>query len=81
MSEEFKNTFRKGTLRAFVEVGSIIFLFYANLLMGEFTRTNNPDGKTILWALNDIFTTTNFLIAIISGLIGNVVFEFLRRRL
>jgi hypothetical protein len=81
MSDKLKNTFLKGTLRAFVEVGSIIFLFYANLLMGEFTRSNNLAGKTLLWAINDIFTTTNFLIAIISGLIGNLVFEFLRKKL
>jgi hypothetical protein len=81
MSDKFKNTFRTRILRAMIEVGFIVFLFYANLLMGEFTRSNNPDGKTIMWALNDIFTTTNFLIAIISGFVGNVVFEFLRKKL
>jgi hypothetical protein len=81
MNDELKNTFRTRILRALIEVGFIVFLFYANLLMGEFTRTNNADGKTFLWALNDIFTTTNFLIAIISGLIGNIVFEFLRKKL
>jgi hypothetical protein len=81
MSDKLKNTFRTRILRASIEVGFIVFLFYANLLMGEFTHANNPDGKTLLWALNDIFTTTNFLIAIISGLIGNIVFEFLRKKL
>jgi hypothetical protein len=66
--------------RAMVEVGFIIFLFYSNLLMGEFTRTNGQ-GKTLAFALQDIFTVANFGVAIISGLIGYVVFEFLRKRL
>jgi hypothetical protein len=65
---------------ALVEVGFIIFLFYSNLLMGEFTQTSGP-GKSLAFALNDIFTVTNFGIAIFSGLIGYVVFEFLRKRL
>jgi uncharacterized protein with PQ loop repeat len=66
--------------RAMVEVGFIIFLFYSNLLMGEFTHTNGQ-GKTLLFAIQDIFTVTNFVIAIISGLIGYVVFEYLRKQL
>jgi hypothetical protein len=66
--------------RAMVEVGFIIFLFYSNLLMGEFTRTN-ARGKSLLFALNDIFTASNFGIAVISGLIGYVVVEFLRKRI
>jgi hypothetical protein len=66
--------------RAIVEVGSIIFLFYSNLLMGEFTRTNGR-GKTLAFALHDIFTGTNLVIACVSGLIGYVVFEYLRKKL
>lgn len=66
--------------RALVEVGFIIFLFYSNLLMGEFERTNAP-GKTLLFALRDIFTVANFTIAVISGLIGFVVVEYLRKRI
>jgi hypothetical protein len=65
--------------RAMVEVGFIIFLFYSNLLMGEFTRTNGQ-GKSLAFAIQDIFTVNNFGIAIFSGLIGYVVFEFLRKR-
>jgi hypothetical protein len=65
--------------RALVEVGFIVFLFYSNLLMGEFTQTNGQ-GKSLAFAVNDIFTAANFAIAIISGLIGYVVFEFLRKR-
>jgi hypothetical protein len=66
--------------RAMVEVGFIVFLFYSNLLMGEFTHTNEQ-GKSLVFAIYDIFTVTNFVIAVISGLIGYVVFEFLRKRI
>jgi hypothetical protein len=48
--------------------------------MGEFTQTNGP-GKSLAFAIKDIFTVTNFGIAIFSGLIGYVVFEYLRKRL
>ncbi len=65
--------------RALVEVGFIVFLFYSNLLMGEFEHANSQ-GKTFAFAIHDIFTTTNFAIAVISGMIGYVVFEFLRKR-
>lgn len=67
-------------LRAIVEIGSIIFLFYSNLLMGEFTRANGH-GKTFAFAIEDIFTLTNFAIACLSGVIGYVVFEYLRKKL
>jgi hypothetical protein len=66
--------------RAIVEIGSIVFLFYANLLMGEFTHANGH-GKTFAMALDDMFTLTNFAIACVSGLIGYVVFEYLRKKL
>jgi hypothetical protein len=66
--------------RALVEVGFIIFLFYSNLLMGEFTRLNSP-GKSMVFAIRDVFTATNFGIAVFSGLVGYLVFEFLRKRI
>jgi len=62
-----------------VEVGFIVFLFYSNLLMGEFTRANGR-GKSLMFAIQDVFTVTNFGIAIFSGLIGYVVFEYLRKQ-
>jgi hypothetical protein len=67
-------------LRVIVEVGFIVFLFYSNLLMGEFNR-GSGQNKTLQFALRDIFTSANFTIAVISGLIGYVVFEFLRKRI
>ncbi len=47
--------------------------------MGEFTQTNGQ-GKSLAFAIQDIFTVTNFGIAIFSGLVGYVVFEYLRKR-
>lgn len=66
--------------RAVIEIAFIIFLFYSNLLMGEFTASNGA-GKTLVFALSDIFTLTNFAIALLSALIGYFVFEYLRKRL
>ncbi|HZB89717.1 MAG TPA: hypothetical protein VE291_13745 [Terracidiphilus sp.] len=67
-------------LRAVLEVAFIIFLFYSNLLMGEFTVANGR-GKTLAAAVYDIFTGANFLIAVVSALIGYVAFEYLRKKL
>jgi hypothetical protein len=65
---------------AIVEIGFIVFLFYSNLLMGEFTHANG-EGKSLAFAIQDIFTITNFAIAVISGLIGYLMFSYLRKRL
>jgi hypothetical protein len=67
--------------RAVIEVGFITFLFYSNLLMGEFTRAGSGQDRGLLWAAQDIVTGTNLVIAITTALIGYVVFEFLRKRL
>ena len=56
-----------------------MFLFYSNLLMGEFSRSNGA-GKSLATALGDIATPTNFAIAVISALVGYAVVEFLRKR-
>ncbi len=66
--------------RAAVETGFIIFLFYSNLLMGEFTQSNGQ-GKSLFFAVTDIFTTANFAIALITALIGYGVFEYLRKKI
>ena len=65
--------------RPVIEIVFIIFLFYSNLLMGEFTGSNGQ-GKSLAFALHDIFTPMNFMIALVSALIGYVVFETLRRQ-
>lgn len=66
--------------RALIEMGSIIFLFYSNLLMGEYEHTGGAQKRGFLWAIGDIFTWPNFLIALITSFIGYAVFEFLRKR-
>ena len=67
-------------LRAVIEITFIIFLFYSNLLMGEFNASNRP-GKTLAIALHDIFTPANFAIAMVAATIGYIVFEYLRKKL
>jgi hypothetical protein len=66
--------------RAVIEVGFIVFLFYSNLLMGEFTHSGKGQEMGLAWAIADILTPANFAIAIAAGLIGYVVFEFLRSK-
>jgi len=64
-----------------IEVGSILFLFYSNLLMGEFERSGKGQESGLVRAIVDIFTPANFVIAITAALIGYVVFESLRSKL
>ena len=66
-------------LRAAIEVGFIIFLFYSNLLMGEFTRTAGRD-KTLLAAVVDIVTLKNLAIAVVTSVVGHLGFEILREK-
>jgi len=66
--------------RAVIEVAFIVFLFYANLLMGEFSRSGKGLEKGLAWAIADIVTPVNFTIAITAALIGYIVFEFLRSK-
>jgi hypothetical protein len=65
--------------RALIEMGFIIFLFYANLFMGEFEKSNGVK-KSLIWALEDIFTVTNLAIALVAACVGHLVFEFLRKK-
>jgi hypothetical protein len=71
---------KKNVLRAVIEVGFIVFLFYSNLLMGEFERSGVGQTRGLAWAIGDVFTAANFEIAMIAGLIGYVLFEFLRKK-
>jgi len=81
MSPKTKQLIFPFILRALIETGFIIFLFYSNLLMGEYEKTGPAQGKSFLWAVNDVFTESNFLIALVSAIIGYMVFEFLRKKL
>jgi hypothetical protein len=56
------------------------FLFYTNLLMGEFEGSNER-GKTWAYAFADIFTLKNFAIAVVFAAVGFTVFESLRKKM
>jgi len=71
---------KKSVWRAAIEVGFIIFLFYSNLLIGEFERSGMGQKRGIAWAVEDVFTTANFEIAVIASLSGYAFLEFLRKR-
>jgi len=71
---------KKAIWRAIIEVGFVVFLFYSNLLMGEFERSGKGQEMGLAWAIGDIFTPANFGIAVTAALIGYVVFEFLRSK-
>jgi hypothetical protein len=73
-------TMKKSIWRAATEIGFIIFLFYSNLLMGEFERSGMGQQRGIAWAIGDVFTAANFGIATIAALIGYGLFEALRKR-
>lgn len=72
---------KKEIWRAAIEIAFIVFLFYSNLLMGEFSRSGAGIARGLWWALQDVVTWSNFAIAIVAGVIGYIVFEFLRKRL
>jgi hypothetical protein len=66
--------------RALTEVGFIVFLYYSNLLMGEFEGSGQGRSRGLLWAAKDIITEYNFTIAIATALMGYLIIEFLRKR-
>ena len=74
-------TMKKNIIRAVVETSFIIFLFYSNLLMGEFTRSSLGYTKGLAWAVWDVFTVNNFIIGLIAAFIGYNVFEYLRKKI
>jgi hypothetical protein len=70
----------KNLWRAVIEVSFIVFLFYSNLLMGEFERSGMGQKNGIAWAIRDVFTGANFEIAMVAALIGYILFDFLRKK-
>ena len=72
---------KKSVARAAIEIAFIVFLFYANLLMGEFERSGSGQQRGFIWAIADVFTSINFGIAVAAAIIGYFVFEYLRTRL
>jgi hypothetical protein len=50
----------KNFWRALIEVGFIVFLFYSNLLMGEFERSGMGRPRGLAWAIRDMFNGGEF---------------------
>jgi len=71
---------KKNIWRALIEIGFIVFLFYSNLLMGEFERSGMGRKMGFAWALGEVFTTANFAIAMTAAIIGYILVEFLRKK-
>jgi hypothetical protein len=71
----------KDVRRAVIEVSFVVFLFYSNLLMAEFERSGAGMRRGFAWAIKDMFTTTNFCIAMIAAIISYILFGFLRKNL
>lgn len=75
-----RNPLLRGFLRGVTEVAFIIFLFYSNLLMSQFSAQERT-GKTLSVALHNIITPENLAIAIISATVGYIALEYLRKRI
>ena len=81
MKWERKNRRLTALWRAVIEVAFIVFLFYSNLLMGEYERSGPGRSMGFEWAIRDILTWENFVIGLVAALIGYLLVEFLRNRL
>jgi len=53
-TEESVSDMKKSVWRAVIEVGFIIFLFYSNLLMGEFERSGMGQKRGVAWVVGDV---------------------------
>jgi hypothetical protein len=76
MNKALKNN----VLRAMIEVGFIMILFYSNLLMGEYVHSGPGFTKGFHWAFTNIFTLNNFVIALVMACLAYLVVEYLRKR-
>jgi hypothetical protein len=79
MQRNTKNNTVSHILRGLVEVLFIIFLFYSNLLMGDYTHNGSAHGRNIFWGIHDVFTEANFEIALVAAILGYILFESLRK--
>ncbi len=67
---------KKKFFRAVIEMFFIIFLFYSNLFIGEFEKFGMGQQHGYVWAFEDIFTASNFVIALVTSFIGYIVLNF-----
>lgn len=75
-------TLSRKLLLALAEIGFIMFLFYTNLLMGQFMRGRIAEhAANIITVLYDVITPANALIGFIGAVIGYFCIEGIRKRL
>ena len=67
--------------RAAIEIAFIVFLFYSNPLMGEFSRSGMGQRRGLVWAIEDVLTSANLAIAIVAAIVGHLLFELLRTKI
>lgn len=48
--------------------------------MGEFEHSGIGTKEGLLWAISDVFTTSNLEIAAVASIIGYILVEFLRTK-
>jgi len=72
---------KKSKIRPIIEILSILFLLYTNLLMGQFLRTSSTiDGQSIWITMMDIVTPQNFFIGLVGATIGFLLVESVNRK-
>ena len=76
-----ENPVKPKNWKRLIEVGFIVFLFYTNLLMGEFERSGMGQRKGMVWALSDILTKSNLAIAAVGAAVGYFLIELLRNKI
>jgi len=80
MDKDCRNKYLRSYWKAFLEVCFIIFLFYSNLLMGEYNSTGLGRTKGLWWAMCDVFTYENCIIAVVLATIGHLFFDYLKSK-
>ena len=71
----------KSVWRATIGIGFIISLLYSNLLMREFERSGPGQSKGLVWAIGDLFTADNFMIAVIVAFFSYILLKLIGNRL
>jgi len=72
---------KKSKIRPIIEILSILFLLYTNLLMGQFLRTSSTiDGQSSWITMMDIVTPQNFFIGLVGAAIGFLLVESVNRK-
>ena len=50
--------------RAVIEISFIVFLFYSNLLMGQYVSTSSPQNMSLWMAIKIVVTPDNLIIGL-----------------